>query len=110
MTNERKVLLVEDIISSIVCSDVWDKEQAANPEVIVCTAKMAALLQAARQFVPTELMAELEDSIYQYAGAYERTSLLNGLYVADALRDVASHPSDYTDLISKKLKAHRAEA
>lgn len=108
MTKERKMLLVEDIITGIVCSDVWDKEQTSSPEIIVCTAKLDGLLQAARQFVPSELMDELEESIYQYAGAYERASLLNGLHVADALRDVASHPSDYTDLIAEKLKAHQS--
>ena len=104
MTKENKMRLAEDIITCIVCSDVWDKEQAANPEIAVSTAKMEALLNAARQYVPGDLMCELERSIYQYTGAYERASLLKGLHVADALRDVAAHPSDYTDLIAKKLK------
>lgn len=109
MTKERKKQLVEDIIASIVCSEVWDKEQAANPEIAVSTAKMEALLNAARQYVPEDLMRELECAIYQYAGAYERASLLNGLHAADALRDVTAHPSDYTDLIAKKLKGQRGE-
>lgn len=104
MTKERKAQLAEDIIADIVCSEVWDKEQAANPEIAISTAKMEALLNATRQYVPGELMDELECAIYQYAGAYERASLLNGLHTADALRDVAAHPSDYTELIAKKLK------
>lgn len=109
MTKERKKQLVEDIIAGIVCSDVWDKEQAANPEIAVSTAKMESLLNAARQYVPEDLMSELECAIYQYAGAYERASLLNGLHAADALHDVTAHPNDYTDLIAKKLKGQRDE-
>lgn len=104
MTSERKMQLVEDIITGIICSDVWDKEQSVNPEIIASSAKMEGLLQAARQYAPGDLMNELENAIYDYTGAYERASLLNGLHVADALRDVAAHPSDYAELISAKLK------
>ena len=110
MTQERKMQLVEDIITGIVCSEVWDKEQAANPEIAVSTARMEALLNAARQYVPEDLMCELERAIYQYAGAYERVSLLSGLHAADALREVTAHPSDYTGLITKKLKELRIES
>ena len=110
MTKERKMQLAEDIITGIVCSEVWDKEQAANPEIAVSTARMEALLNAARQYVPEDLMCELERAIYQYAGAYECASLLNGLHAADALRDVTAHPSDYTDVIAKKLKEQRGES
>ena len=109
MTKERKMQLAEDIIAGIVCSEVWYKEQAANPEIAVSTAKLEALLNAVRQYVPGELMDELELAVYEYAGAYERASLLNGLHAADALRDVTAHPSDYTDLIAKKLKEQPAK-
>ena len=50
---------------------------------------MEGLLQAVRQFAPADLMDDLEDSIYCYAGAYERASLLNSLHIADALRSVS---------------------
>ena len=104
MTKEGKMQLVEDIIAGIVCSEVWDKEQSANPEVIITRAKLEGLLLALSKYVPFDLMNELEDSIYQYAGAYERASLLNGLHVADTLRDVAAKPSDYAELVGEKLK------
>ncbi len=104
MTKERKMQMVEDIIASVVCAEVWDGEQSANPEVIIASKTMEGLLIAVRQHTPTELMDDLEASIYQYAGAYERASLLNGLYVADALRDVAARPSDYAELVREKLK------
>lgn len=110
MTKERKMQLVEEIIASVVCSDVWDKEQCANPEVIIASKNMEGLLLAVRQYAPEDLMDDLERAIYQYAGAYERASLLNGLHVADALRDVAAHPSDYANLIDKKLKENRNTA
>ena len=109
MTKERKMQMVENIIAGIVCSGAWDAEQTANPEVAANTAKLEGLLNAVRQYTPAELMDELEDAIYQYSGAYERASLLNGLHVADALRDVAAHPSDYADLIAKKLKEQHGE-
>ena len=64
MTKEGKMRLAEDIITGIVCSDVWDKEQAANPEIAVSTARMEALLNATRQYVPGDLMCEPERSIY----------------------------------------------
>ncbi len=110
MTKERKMQLVEDIVTSVVCSEVWDREQSSNSEVIIATKTMEGLLLAARQYAPEQLMNDLESSIYQYTGAYERASLLNGLHVADALRDVAAHPSDYADLISAKLKENRSIA
>lgn len=108
MTKERKMQLVEDIIASVVCSEIWDKEQSSNPEVIIATKTMEGLLLAVRQYAPEQLMNDLESSIYQYTGAYERASLLNGLHVADALRDVAAHPSDYAELIDKRMRENRA--
>lgn len=89
MEKENKVKLIEDIIEGIVCSSVWGNEQSANPNVIAATAEMEGLLQAVRQFAPADLMDDLEDSIYCYAGAYERASLLNSLHIADALRSVS---------------------
>ena len=71
---------------------------------------MEALLNTVRQYVPEDLMRELERAIYQYAGAYERASLLNGIHAADALRDVTTRPSDYTDVIARKLKEQRGES
>lgn len=108
MTNEKKLQLVQDIITGIVCSNVWDKEQNSNPEVIIASKKMEGLLMAVRQYAPADMMDELESSIYEYTGAYERASLLNGLHVADALRDVAAHPSDYAELIDKRMRENRA--
>lgn len=110
MTVERKQKLVQEIIASVVCSEVWDKEQSSNPEVIIASKKMEGLLLAVRQYAPTDLMDKLESSIYEYTGAYERASLLNGLHVADALREVAARPSNLAELISAKLKENRANA
>ena len=108
MTVERKQKLVQEIIASVVCSEVWDKEQSSNPEVIIASIMMEGLLLAVRQYAPTDLMDKLESSIYEYTGAYERASLLNGLHVADALRDVAAHPSDYAELIDKRMRENRS--
>ena len=110
MTKERKMQLVENIVTSVVCSEVWDREQSSNSKVIIATKTMEGLLLVARQYAPEQLMNDLESSIYQYTGAYERASLLNGLHVADALRDVAAHPSDYAELIGAKMEANRATA
>ena len=108
MTRERKMTLVEDIISGIICSDVWDKEQSANPEVAARSARLEGLMNAVRQYAPADLMEELENAIFQYASTYERVALLNGLHIADALRDVAARPSDYADLIDAKMKEVKA--
>lgn len=110
MTPERKKALVEDIISGIVCSRVWDLEQVANPEISECAAKLEEHLQIVDQLIPPGLMVELEHAIYRYAGAYERAALLNGIHVADALRDVAARPSDYAELIGEKLRPLGIEA
>lgn len=96
---------MDDIIAGIVCSRVWDLEQIANPEISECTTKLEELLQTVERIIPSTLMAELESAIYQYAGAYERAALLNGLHVADALRDVAARPFDYAEQVGKRLES-----
>lgn len=95
MTGEKKISLVGDIVTGIICSDVWSREQLNNPEIVKNMARLEKALRDIEAYAPEALVRELDSAICDYTGAYETAGILFGIHVADALREVAAKPSAY---------------
>lgn len=106
MTFDRKQELVQELITDVIISETWNKEQSDNPEIITTEGRFYGIVEGLKKYAPEGLI----DATHEYVGAYERAAMLHGINVADALREVAARPSNLADLISAKLKANRAAA
>ena len=110
MTFDRKQELVQELITDVIISETWNKEQSDNPEIITAEGRFYGIVDALRKYAPEGLIDALTDATHEYVGAYERGAMLHGINVADALREVAARPSNLAELISARLKANRVSA
>lgn len=90
MTREIKTAIVEDILTGIVCSQAWGREQLNDPRIAENAVQLEKVLHIVSEYVPDALLSELEDAIINYTGAYEQAAILFGIHTADALREVAA--------------------
>ena len=90
MTREIKTAIVEDILTGIVCSRAWGREQLNDPRIAENAARLEKALHIVSEYVPEAVLSELEDAITNYTGAYEQAAILFGIHTADALREVAA--------------------
>ena len=90
MSHETKMAIVEDILTGIVCSQAWGREQLNNPEIVKNAAQLERVMCTVSEYLPEEMLAALEDAITNYTGAYEQAAILFGIHTADALREVAA--------------------
>ena len=70
MTREIKTAIVEDILTGIVCSRAWGREQLNDPRIAENAAQLEKALHIVSEYVPEAVLSELEDAITNYTGAY----------------------------------------
>ena len=90
MSHETKMAIVEDILTGIVCSQAWGREQLNNPEIVKNSAQLEKVLRIVSEYVPEAVLSKLEDAITNYTGAYEQAAILFGIHTANALQEVAA--------------------
>ena len=90
MTREIKTTIVEDILTGIICSQAWGREQLNDRRIAENAAQLEKVLHTVSEYVPKAVLSELEDAITNYTGAYEQAAILFGIHTADALREVAA--------------------
>ena len=90
MSHETKMAIVEDILTGIVCSQAWGREQLNNPEIVKNAAQLERVMCTVSEYLPEEMLAALEDAITNCIGAHEQAAILFGIHTADALREVAA--------------------
>ena len=90
MSHETKMAIVEDILTWIVCSQAWGREQLNNPEIVKNSAQLERVMCTVSEYLPEEMLAALEDAITNCIGAHEQAAILFGIHTADALREVAA--------------------
>ena len=90
MSHETKMAIVEDILTGIVCSQAWGREQLNNPEIVKNAAQLERVMCNVSEYLPEEMLAALEDAITNCIGAHEQAAILFGIHTADALREVAA--------------------
>ena len=90
MSHETKMAIVEDILTGIVCSQAWGREQLNNPEIVKNAAHLERVMCTVSEYLPEEMLAALEDAITNCIGAHEQAAILFGIHTADALREVAA--------------------
>ena len=90
MSHETKMAIVEDILTGIVCSQAWGREQLNNPEIVKNSAQLERVMCTVSEYLPEEMLAALEDAITNCIGAHEQAAILFGIHTADALREVAA--------------------
>ena len=90
MSHETKMAIVEDILTGIVCSQAWGREQLNNPEIVKNAAQLERVMCTVSEYLPEEMLAALEDAITNCIGANEQAAILFGIHTADALREVAA--------------------
>ena len=90
MSHETKMAIVEDILTGIVCSQAWGREQLNNPEIVKNAAQLERVMCTVSEYLPEEMLAALEDAITNCIGAHEQAAILCGIHTADALREVAA--------------------
>ena len=90
MNRETKMAIVADILTGIVCSQAWGREQLNNPEIVKNSAQLERVTCTVSEYLPEEMLAALEDAITNCIGAHEQAAILFGIHTADALREVAA--------------------
>lgn len=90
MTREIKLAVVEEILTGIVCSQAWSQEQLNDPEIVKNAAQLENVMHIVSEHVPEDVLADLEDAITNYTGAYEQAAILFGIHTVEALREVAA--------------------
>ena len=90
MNRETKMAIVADILTGIVCSQAWGREQLNNPEIVKNAAQLERVMCSVSEYLPEEMLAALEDAITNCIGAHEQAAILFGIHTADALREVAA--------------------
>lgn len=90
MTREMKLAIVEDILTGIVCSEVWSREQLNDTGIVENTAQLEKVMHTVSKYLPEAVMCELDDAITNYTGAYEQAAILFGIHTADALREITA--------------------
>ena len=90
MSRETKMAIVADILTGIVCSQAWGREQLNNPEIVKNSAQLERVMCTVSEYLPEEMLAALEDAITNCIGAHEQAAILFGIHTADALREVAA--------------------
>ena len=90
MSHETKMAIVADILTGIVCSQAWGREQLNDPEVVKNAAQLERVMCTVSEYLPEEMLAALEDAITNCIGAHEQAAILFGIHTADALREVAA--------------------
>lgn len=90
MTRETKTAIVEDILTGIICSQAWGREQLDDPGIAENAAHLERVMCTVSEYLPEEILAALEDAITNCIGAHEQAAILFGIHTADALREVAA--------------------
>ena len=90
MSHETKMAIVADILTGIVCSQAWGREQLNNPEIVKNAAQLERVMCTVSEYLPEEMLAAREDAITNCIGAHEQAAILFGIHTADALREVAA--------------------
>lgn len=90
MNSKMKMALADDILTGIVCSQVWDRRQRNDPEIVKNSAQLERVMCTVSEYLPEEILAALEDAITNCIGAHEQAAILFGIHTADALREVAA--------------------
>lgn len=90
MSHETKMAIVEDILTGIVCSQAWGREQLNAPEIVKNAAQLERVMCTVSEYLPEEMLAALEDAITNCIGAHEQAAILFGIHTADALREIAA--------------------
>ncbi|MFR6627675.1 MAG: hypothetical protein ACLURW_15545 [Flavonifractor plautii] len=90
MSHETKMAIVEDILTGIVCSQAWGREQLNDPEIVKNAAQLERVMCTVSEYLPEEMLAALEDAITNCIGAHEQAAILFGIHTADALREIAA--------------------
>lgn len=90
MSHETKMAIVEDILTGIVCSQAWGREQLNDPEIVKNSAQLERVMCTVSEYLPEEMLAALEDAIINCIGAHEQAAILFGIHTAEALREVAT--------------------
>lgn len=90
MNSKMKMALADDILTGIVCSQVWDQRQRNDPEIVKNADQLERVMCTVSEYLPEEMLAALEDAITNCIGAHEQAAILFGIHTADALREVAA--------------------
>ncbi len=90
MTHETKIAIVEGILTEIICSKAWGCKQLSDPKIVENAAQLENVMHIVSEYVPEDVLADLEDAITNYTGAYEQAAILFGIHTAEALREVAA--------------------
>lgn len=90
MSHETKMSIVADILTGIICSQAWGREQLNDPEIVKNAAQLEKVMCTVSEYLPEEMLAALEDAIANCIGAHEQAAILFGIHTADALREVAA--------------------
>ncbi len=90
MSHETKMVIVEDILTGIICSQAWGREQLNDPRIAENAAQLEKVLHTVSGYVSGAVLSELEDAITNCIGAHEQAAILFGIHTADALREVAA--------------------
>ena len=74
MSHETKMAIVADILTGIVCSQAWGREQLNDPEVVKNAAQLERVMCTVSEYLPEEMLAALEDTITNCIGAHEQAA------------------------------------
>lgn len=91
--DQRKVILVDEIMSAVLQTDYFDNIIMTDPNIVAADAEMQKVIDGLEQTLSKEEIDSLQVAMYRYAIACEIPAILYGIYVADAIREIAANPS-----------------
>ena len=103
MVDKNLVLMDDLMMNAITQLDEWQVIQMHDPRIATADERYYAALEQARALIPAELYAELSDAHASELAATGDVGILFGIHVADAIRDVASRPTDLSRHILKRI-------
>ena len=74
MNSKMKMALADDILTGIVCSQVWDRRQRNDPEIVKNADQLERVMCTVSEYLPEEMLAALEDAITNCIGAHEQAA------------------------------------
>lgn len=101
---DKDMEIISQLMVTITQTNEWFRICHEDAQIQRATLGLQAIMERVVVLVPEELMDELWDALGDLEQAQETSAILYGIRVADAIRDVATRPTDLTRYIIDRAK------
>lgn len=102
--DKKNLALMDDIMDAVTQLDEWMETQQNDPRITTANNRWCTVIEQVKALLPRGLYDELCEAHSSEVAATGDVGILFGIHVADAIRDVASRPTDLSRYILKRVK------